>query len=122
MALLKMASNHTYLQTVDPVAVFTRSLTLTPLNYLSRFFAPIKSPAAFLDSLAHLAYLDSPSAVGSKKESSLPDFSTTLVAPDPQDPEATALELDELWSFVLKSSNKRWIWIALWSRTPQVVA
>ena len=35
---------------------------------------------------------------------------------------ATELELDELWSFVLKKSRKRWIWIALcrWSR--QVVA
>lgn len=32
------------------------------------------------------------------------------------------LELDELWSFVLKKSNKRWIWIALCRRTRQVVA
>jgi insertion element IS1 protein InsB len=32
------------------------------------------------------------------------------------------LELDELWSFVLKKSNKRWIWIALSRRTRQVIA
>jgi insertion element IS1 protein InsB len=32
------------------------------------------------------------------------------------------LELDELWSFVLNKSNKRWIWIALCRRTRQVVA
>jgi insertion element IS1 protein InsB len=32
------------------------------------------------------------------------------------------LELDELWSFVLKKDNKRWIWIALCRRTRQVVA
>ena len=32
------------------------------------------------------------------------------------------LELDELWSFVLKKSNKQWIWIALCRRTRQVVA
>lgn len=32
------------------------------------------------------------------------------------------LELDELWSFVLKKSNKRWVWIALCRRTRQVVA
>jgi transposase-like protein len=32
------------------------------------------------------------------------------------------LELDELWSFVLKKSNKRWIWMALCRRTRQVVA
>lgn len=32
------------------------------------------------------------------------------------------MELDELWSFVLKKANKRWIWIALCRRTRQVVA
>ena len=32
------------------------------------------------------------------------------------------LELDELWSYVLKKSNKRWVWIALCRRTRQVVA
>ncbi len=32
------------------------------------------------------------------------------------------LELDELWSFVYRRSNKRWIWIALCRRTRQVVA
>jgi IS1 family transposase len=47
---------------------------------------------------------------------------TTLVAPDPDDPEATTLELDELWSFVLKKSNQAWIWIALCRKTRQVVA
>ena len=32
------------------------------------------------------------------------------------------LELDELWSFVLKKSNKRWVSIALCRRTRQIVA
>ena len=32
------------------------------------------------------------------------------------------LELDEMWSFVLKKGNKRWLWIALCRRTRQVVA
>ncbi len=32
------------------------------------------------------------------------------------------LELDELWSYVLKKSNKRWVWIALCRRTRQIVA
>lgn len=35
---------------------------------------------------------------------------------------ADILELDELWSFVLKKSNQRWIWIALCRRTRQIVA
>lgn len=32
------------------------------------------------------------------------------------------LELDELWSYVQKKSNKKWVWIALCRRTRQVVA
>lgn len=32
------------------------------------------------------------------------------------------LELDELWSFVLKKANKRWVWLALSRATRQVVA
>ena len=32
------------------------------------------------------------------------------------------LELDELWSFVARRKNKRWIWLALCRRTRQVVA
>ena len=38
------------------------------------------------------------------------------------DPQSTVLELDELWSFVLKRVNKRWVWIALCRATRQVVA
>jgi insertion element IS1 protein InsB len=44
------------------------------------------------------------------------------VAPDPNDESATMLELDELWSFVSKSANQVWIWIALCRKTRQVVA
>ena len=32
------------------------------------------------------------------------------------------LEVDELWSFVLNKSQKRWIWLALCRRTRQIVA
>jgi insertion element IS1 protein InsB len=46
----------------------------------------------------------------------------TLVASDPNDESATILELDELWSFVLKRRNQVWIWIALCRKTRQVVA
>jgi IS1 family transposase len=69
-----------------------------------------------------LASLDKLSPPGSKKETSLPDLSETLIEPDPAEPETTALELDELWSFVLKRSNKRRVWIALSRATRQVVA
>lgn len=32
------------------------------------------------------------------------------------------LELDEMWSFVLRRQDKRWIWLALCRRTRQIVA
>jgi insertion element IS1 protein InsB len=32
------------------------------------------------------------------------------------------LELDELWSFVCKKANQRWIWFALCRKTRQIVA
>ncbi len=57
-----------------------------------------------------------------KKAAALCPLSDTLVAPKADDASATTLELDELWSFVLKKANKRWIWIALCRRTRQVVA
>jgi IS1 family transposase len=57
-----------------------------------------------------------------KKAAELPPFSETLVNPNADDPEATILELDELWSFVFKKANKFWIWIELCRKTRQVVA
>ena len=48
----------------------------------------------------------------------LPDLAETLEPPMADD----VLELDELWSFVLKKSEKRWVWIALCRRTRQIVA
>ena len=49
-------------------------------------------------------------------------MSETLLPPDPQESATSVLELDELWSFVLKKVNKRWVWIALCRHTRQVVA
>jgi insertion element IS1 protein InsB len=49
-------------------------------------------------------------------------LSETLIEPDPNDANATVLELDELWSFVLKKVNTYWIWIALCRKTRQVVS
>ena len=48
----------------------------------------------------------------------MPELAETLVLPN----QRPILELDELWSFVLKKANKRWIWIALCRQTRQVVA
>jgi insertion element IS1 protein InsB len=49
-------------------------------------------------------------------------LSETLIAPDDTDEGATVLELDELWSFVMKKANQAWVWIALCRKTRQVVA
>ena len=49
-------------------------------------------------------------------------MSTTLLAPNANDADATVLELDELWSFVMKKTNQAWIWVALCRKTRQVVA
>jgi insertion element IS1 protein InsB len=57
-----------------------------------------------------------------KKVAQLPPFHTTLLTPDPEDATSTTLELDELWSFVLKKAHSSWVWIALCRKTRQVVA
>ncbi len=49
-------------------------------------------------------------------------MSDTLIEPDATDADATVLEWDERWSFVLKKTNKAWIGIALCRKTRQVVA
>jgi IS1 family transposase/transposase-like protein len=48
----------------------------------------------------------------------LPPLDATLVEAQLED----VLELDEAWSFVLKKSNQRWLWVALCRRTRQIVA
>jgi insertion element IS1 protein InsB len=83
---------------------------------------PIKNAAVSVASRAPSASRVQPSQVGSKKVAQLPALCTTLLAPDPEDPTSTTLELDELWSFVLKKANDFWIWIALCRKTRQVIA
>lgn len=53
-----------------------------------------------------------------KKAIAKPAIEDTLQPPEQED----VLELDEVWSFVQKRANKRWLWIALCRRTRQVVA
>jgi IS1 family transposase/transposase-like protein len=58
-----------------------------------------------------------------KKADRLPPLSETVMIPAATaNPASTILELDELWSFVLKKTNQAWIWIALCRQTRQVVA
>lgn len=48
----------------------------------------------------------------------LPPRETTSAAAQAED----VLALDEVWSFVLKKANQRWVWVALCRRTRQMVA
>jgi len=45
-----------------------------------------------------------------------------LVEPIAAEIEIFCLEADELWSFVAKRENKRWIWLILERRTRQIIA
>ena len=100
----------------------TRNPTATPKQKASVSCVPIMSAVVCADSRAPSVSPDKPSPPGSKKEATLPELTETLVAPDPSEPSQSILEVDELWSFVLKRANKRWMWIALCRATRQVVA
>jgi len=50
--------------------------------------------------------------------SHLPRLASTLCPARDEE----VLELDELWSFVLRRRDKHWIWLALCRRTRQIVA
>src|SRR5215210_8005084 len=114
-----MANNATSATIVGAPAATTRGPTATPQRNAKPSYAPTMSGAVCVDSHAPLVLPETLSPHGSKKEMSLPDLSETLVESPPP---TLALELDELWSFVLKRANKRWIWIALCRATRQVVA
>ena len=53
-----------------------------------------------------------------KKDQRNPSIEDTLLPAQADD----VLELDEVWSFVLKKKNKRWLWTAICRRTRQIVA
>ena len=48
----------------------------------------------------------------------LPKLKDTLLPAEPAD----VLEYDEAWSFVLKKTNKRWLWTVMCRRTRQIIA
>jgi hypothetical protein len=86
---------------------------------VKKFSDPIRSITVCEDIWSIMQYRQ---RLAEKKVANLPPLRDTLIAPDPNDPNATILELDEWWSFVFKKVNKVWIWIALCRKTRQVVA
>ena len=71
-----------------------------------------------MDCAASSVSAETPWPPGLKKASHLPPLAQTLTPPQ----EAETLELDELWSFVLRRKDKRWVWLAQCRRTRQVLA
>jgi insertion element IS1 protein InsB len=57
-----------------------------------------------------------------KKAQRLMPLKRTLIPTVPCDRSSLDLELDELWSFVGKKANQRWVWLALCRKTRQIVA
>ena len=108
--------------TAGVIAARTHSLMATLSTHAKQSYVPTKSAAVYAASLAPSVSPETLSHRGSKKAKRLPALSATLVAPKAGKPETAALELDELWSFVLKRARKRWIWVALCRHTRQVVA
>ena len=109
------------MRTAKPREPYTPCLSTSsppgnPACKLKNEAACAASPAQIARLSYHRVHLDQ------KKVAQLPPLRTTLVAPDPEDPTSTTLELDELWSFVLKKAKEVWVWIALCRKTRQVVA
>ena len=117
-----MASSPTSAPTAGVPAATTHNPTATPKRSVSKYCVPTTSAVPCAGCHAPAASLGRPSPVGSKKEAALPGLSETLAEPDPAEAAPAALELDELWSFVLKRANKRWIRVAPPRATRQVVA
>jgi len=101
-----MANNAICALTVDVPAVTAHNPTATRLRSGRAAYVPIMSAAVCADCPEPSVSPDKPSPVGLNKEMTLPELSETLVEPNPGEPTATVLELDELWSFVLKRTNK----------------
>ena len=101
--------------------------TLTPMTHkgVRRSCALTRSALASEALPAPSVFHATPLPVGSKKAARLPSLERTLLpAPSSQKKEGghILLELDELWSFVGRKADKRWVWIALARHTRRVLA
>lgn len=52
----------------------------------------------------------------------LPEHLDAGIIEEPDEIEVAALELDELHNFVRKKSNVQWLWLAMHSKTRQILA
>jgi IS1 family transposase len=113
------ANRNTSATPADVRAAKTLPQTATPKSARKRSFAPIRRDPLFGDSGALSASRQRRSLAGSKKVAELKLEDTLL--PEGRE-ESKVLELDELWSFVYRKSDKVWVWLALCRQTRQIVA
>jgi hypothetical protein len=117
-----MGNNSLAVEPADGKAARTPLPTSIQKSAVRRSCTPIKNAEPLARSYAHLWGLTHDHVrLDQKKVAQLP-LCATLLAPDPEDPTSTTLELDELWSFVLKKANDSWMWMALCRKSRQVVA
>src|SRR6266566_4723423 len=98
MDMPPMANNCIAVERADGKAARTR--LPTPIHQLAvrRLCRPTKNAAVSAASHARIARLAHDRLqLDHKKGAQLPPLCTTLLAPDPEDPTSTTLELDELW-------------------------
>ncbi|MBC8162866.1 MAG: hypothetical protein H7Z42_16785 [Roseiflexaceae bacterium] len=117
-----MANRSIGVTTVVGRAVMIPHPTATLLSGVKKFFVPTRSAPRFVGLSVRLGLVVVLWSVGSKKSSALPPLSYSLVPPDPAIPTMTTLELDELWTFVVRKSNQAWIWLVLCRVSRQIVA
>ena len=96
----------------------TQAMLLTTKRLKPRFWLPITSAARCAVLLASLGCHATRFRAGSKKASTLPPLEQTLAPAQAGE----VLECDELWSFVARRKNKRWVWLVMCRRTRQIVA
>ncbi len=94
--------------------------TATQKSARKRSCAPTRRDRVCVDSGAPSASRLPRSSAGSKKVADL-ELKDTLLFSETSN-ENKVLELDELWSFVCRKSEKVWVWLALCRESRQVVA
>jgi IS1 family transposase len=114
------ASRNTSVTLVVVKAAGTLLPMSTPKSARKRSCALIRSVRVLGDSGAPSASRPPRSSAGSKKAAQL-ELEDTLLFTEAETP-PPVLELDELWSFVYRKSDKAWVWLALCRETRQVVA
>lgn len=118
MVVIRLDDNASVATIVSAPFAISHAAALTVMCKRPRSWLRIRSAARCAESVVCSASPATRCVPGSKKATDLPELATTLVAGQADD----VLELDELWSFVRRRTNKRWVWLALCRRTRQIVA